>query len=133
MDTFRERFESTAGRHLRPTAKADTAYTCAVKPLVQWGAHKLTMQDGRVLKIDSKYGDMRKLNQILRRAAAHVTGMEMGKALRAEQPVKLNSKLTIWPGGIEVGKTEIPWSELDVKLKGSSADRLPQKQSREIR
>ncbi len=89
------------------------------KPLLQWGAHKITMQDGRVLKIDSRYGDMQKLNQILSRAAAHVTGMEMGKALREEQPVKLHSRLTIWPGGIEIGKTEIPWSELDVKLKGT--------------
>ncbi len=89
------------------------------KPLLQWGAHKITMQDGRVLKFDSRYGDMKKLNQILRRAAAHVTGMEMGKTLREEQPVRLHSKLTVWPGGIEIGKNEIPWSELDVKLKGN--------------
>jgi hypothetical protein len=88
------------------------------KPLSQWGAHTLKMEDGRVFKVSGIYGDLRKLNGILQRPAARVTGVHMGKALRDEQAVKLNSQLTVWPGGVQVGKQEIHWSDLDVRLKG---------------
>lgn len=90
------------------------------KPVVQWGADTLTMQDGSTLKITSKYGDLRKLGSLLRRPAAHVTGIQMGKTLREEKPVKLNPQLTVWPGGVQVGKQEIHWSEVDVRLKGNN-------------
>jgi hypothetical protein len=43
----------------------------------------------------------------------------MGRILREEKPVKIHPRLTVWPGGVEVGRQEIPWSELDVRLKGS--------------
>ena len=89
------------------------------RPLVQWGGPRLKLQTGKVFKVSSKYGDLRQIGAILRRYSAHVTGMQMGQALRAEKPVKLNRSLTVWPGGVEVGKQEIPWSEVEVQLKNS--------------
>jgi hypothetical protein len=89
------------------------------RPLVQWGGHRLKLQTGKVFKVTGKYGDLRQLGAILRRYAAHVTGIQMGQTLRAEKPVKLNRSLTVWPGGVEVGKQEIPWSEVEVQLKNS--------------
>ncbi|MBZ0289613.1 MAG: YcxB family protein, partial [Anaerolineae bacterium] len=73
------------------------------RPLVQWGAHRLKLQTGKIFRVSSKYGDLRQLGAILRRYAAHVTGIQMGQMLRAEKPVKLNRSLTVWPGGVEVG------------------------------
>ena len=87
------------------------------RPIFQWGSHRLKMEDGRVFRIDGKYGDLRQIGTILRRYAAHITGIKMGRRLRAEQPVKLNRSLTVWPGGISVGKREIPWSQAEVRLK----------------
>lgn len=87
------------------------------RPILQWGGHRLKMQNGQTLTLGGQYGDLRQLGTILRRYAAHVTGIQMGQALRAEKPVKLNRRLTVWPGGVEVGKQEIPWSELEVQLK----------------
>ena len=31
--------------------------------------------------------------------------------------MRLHSRLTVYPGGVEAGKTEIPWSELDATVK----------------
>lgn len=87
------------------------------RPLFQWGAHRLTMNDGKTLKITGVYGDLRKLGSILRKPAARVTGAVMGRTLREEEPVRLSRHLTVWPGGVEAGKLEIPWSEVDVRLK----------------
>lgn len=89
------------------------------RPIMQWGAHKLTMNDGAVFKFRGIHGDLRKLGTILRRPAAHMTGVAMGQVLREEKPVKLSPQLTVWPGGVEVGKLEIPWSEIDVRLKNN--------------
>jgi hypothetical protein len=88
-------------------------------PLLQWGGHRLKLQNGKVFRVTGKYGDLRKLGGYLRRYAAHVTGIQMGQLLRAEKPVKLNRSLTVWPGGVEVGKQEIPWSEVEVQLKNN--------------
>ncbi len=84
--------------------------------IAQWGAQSLTMTDGRAFKITGAYGDLRQIGAILRRYAAHYTGIRMGRMLREEQPVKLHHQLTVWPGGVEIGKTEIPWSDMDVRL-----------------
>lgn len=86
--------------------------------LLQWGAHTLKMRDGRVFRLSGIYGDLRTLASAVGRQAAHVTGIAMGKTLREEHPVKLHRRLTVWPGGIQVDKQEIPWSEVDVRLKG---------------
>jgi hypothetical protein len=87
------------------------------RAILQWGGHRITMQNGQKLKLGGQYGDLRLLGSILRKYSARVTGMHMGQALRAEKPIKLNRRLTVWPGGVEVGKQEIPWSELEVQLK----------------
>lgn len=86
------------------------------RPLVQWGSHKLKLKDGQVLKLTGMYGDLRRLAQAVRGPAARVTGTNMGKALRDGEAVKLNRNLTVFPGGVQVNKQEIPWSELDVRL-----------------
>jgi hypothetical protein len=91
------------------------------RPLLQWGAHRLKMQNGQTLKLGGRYGDLRQIGAILRRYAARVTGIQMGQTLRAEKPVKLRRGLTVWPGGVEVGRQEIPWSEIEVQRKN---DRL---------
>ncbi len=84
--------------------------------LLQWGAHRLEMDDGAVFYFTGAHGDLRQLGKLLRRPAAHFTGMMIGATLRREQPVKLHRHLTAWPGGLEVGKVEIPWSEVDIRL-----------------
>lgn len=87
------------------------------RPLVQWGAHTLTMTDGQVFRVTPVHGDLRRFARIVRPLAAEVTGTRMGRILRQEKPVRLHPKLTVWPGGVEAGKREIPWSELDVGVK----------------
>ncbi|MFN8371715.1 MAG: hypothetical protein U0694_02400 [Anaerolineae bacterium] len=94
------------------------ALRIAGRPLVQWGAHKLTMHDGRVFEFSSAHGDPREFARAVRPYIAEVTGTRMGKALRAEKPVKLHPKLIVWPGGLEIDKLKIPWTELDVKVGG---------------
>ena len=81
-------------------------------------ALRLTMQDGRVLNIDRRYGDLSPWAAYIRQYAARVTGVYIARAIREERPVVLHPKLTIWPGGVEVDKKEIPWSKVDVRLMG---------------
>ena len=76
------------------------------------------MQDGRVLNIDRRYGDLSPWAAYIRQYAARVTGVYIARAIREERPVVLHPKLTIWPGGVEVDKKEIPWSKVDVRLMG---------------
>jgi hypothetical protein len=87
------------------------------KPILQWGALRLKMADGQVFRITGAYGNLREINAIIRRYAAHFTGIQIGRLLREEQPVRLHRRLTVWPGGIEAGKHEIPWSEVEVSLR----------------
>jgi hypothetical protein len=84
--------------------------------LVQWGAHNLTMTDGQVFKVTPVYGDLRRFARAVRPYIAEATGVQMARALRDDQSVRLHRNLTIWPGGIEIGKREIPWSGLNVRL-----------------
>ena len=90
-------------------------------PLVQWGSNTLVMTDGQQFRYGHRFGDTRVGTEAVRRYAAYVTGVRMGQTLRAEQPVKLHPRLTIYPTGIESGKVDIHWSEADVQLDG---DRL---------
>jgi hypothetical protein len=87
------------------------------RPLLQWGAVRMTMRDGRVFKVTGAYGDMRRFARAVRQIAADITGTWMGRALRNEHSVQLHRKLILHPGGVEVGKHEIPWSELETSLK----------------
>ncbi len=90
-------------------------------PLVQWGSNTLVMADGQQFRYGQRFGDTRVGAEAMRRYAAYVTGVRMGQTLRAEQPVKLHPRLTVYPTGIESGKHDIHWSEVDVQLDG---DRL---------
>jgi hypothetical protein len=90
------------------------------RTLLQWGAPRLKMQTGKSFALNGKYGDLRKINAVLRRYVSPMLGTQMGQMLRAEKPVKLSRSLTIWPGGVQVGKQEIPWSEIEVQLKNST-------------
>jgi len=81
-------------------------------------ALRLTMQDGKVVNIDSRYGNLADWAKYIRQYAARVTGVYIARAIREERPVVLHPKLTIWPGGVEVDKKEIPWSNVDVRLIG---------------
>lgn len=84
------------------------------KPLVQWGAHTLTMSDGEVYRVTPQHGDLRRFARAARPYAAEVTGTRMGRQLRqSEKPIRLHRQLVLWPGGVEVGKKEIHWSKLD--------------------
>ncbi len=89
------------------------------RPVVQWGGHTLRMLDGRVFRVTGAHGDLRAFAQATRRYAARVTGTRMAQTLREEQPVRLHPRLTVWPGGVEVGKVEIPWSEIEVRRRNS--------------
>ncbi|MBA3874165.1 MAG: hypothetical protein ABI970_20445 [Chloroflexota bacterium] len=81
-------------------------------------ALRLTMQNGKVVNIDRRYGDLAPWAGYIRQYAARVTGVYIARAIREERPVVLHPKLTIWPGGVEVDKKEIPWSNVDVRLMG---------------
>jgi hypothetical protein len=89
------------------------------RPLVQWGVHTLTMSDGQVFKVTPVYGNLRRFARVVRPYIAEATGVQMARALREYQSVQLHRKLTVWSGGIEIGKREIPWSGLNVGLEKS--------------
>ncbi len=92
----------------------------AVKNFREGGrAHQLTMNDGQEFRITSAFGDMPAILKVLRRPTAHVTGIQIGQALREEKSVQVHRKLVMWPGGLEVNKHEIPWSQVEVKLDGN--------------
>jgi hypothetical protein len=87
------------------------------RPILQWGAHRLTMDDERVFKFTSVHGDPRTFARIIRPYAAYVMSVKISQTLRQDRPVRLHSRLTVYPGGVEAGKTEIHWSELDATVK----------------
>lgn len=88
------------------------------KPLIQWGAHKLTMNDERVFKFRAYHGDARQFARMIRRYAAVVTSKHIGRLLRADRPVKLHRRLVLYPGGVEANGREIHWADLKVEQKG---------------
>jgi len=85
-------------------------------PLLQWGANRFTMRDGKVFNYNHRFGDTRGCTEVIRRYTSYVTGARMARTLRGEQPVKLNRTLTIFPTGIETRKKDIHWSEADVRM-----------------
>lgn len=90
------------------------------RPLLQWGAHTLTMTDGEVFKMVPYHGNMRQYARIVRPLVADVTGTRMGRSLRSTaRSITLHPKLLLWPGGVEAGKEEIHWANLDVSVKGN--------------
>ena len=89
------------------------------RPLLQWGALTMTMSDNLVLKLTPAHGDLKQIAKVIRPYAAEVTGIRMGRQLREEKPVRLHPKLILWPGGLQVGKQELPWQSLNVSVKGN--------------
>lgn len=79
---------------------------------------RLTMKNGHVLMIDERYGELDRWKSYIRRYAAQVTGVYIARAIREDRPVVLHPKLTVWPGGVEVDKKEIPWAEVEARLVG---------------
>ncbi|NWF71148.1 MAG: hypothetical protein HXY40_18860 [Chloroflexi bacterium] len=87
--------------------------------LLQWGAHTLKMHDGPLLRFTAAHGDPRAFAKAVRPFVADVTGTRIARTLRSEKPVRLHPHLVVWPGGLEIDKLKVPWTELDVRLKGS--------------
>lgn len=85
-------------------------------PLLEWGAQILTVEDGSEYRFTPSTGDAGVFADYVRPYSARVTSLRMGKALRADQPVKLSERVTIYPGGVAVGKAEVPWAELRVTV-----------------
>jgi hypothetical protein len=103
-------------KSLRTLREGGSGIYIGRRPLVQWGAHTLTMRDGQVFKLTPAHGNLRLIARAIRPHAGAVTGDRMAQMLRAEKPVRLHPQLTVWPGGVEAGKHEIHWSQLDVVM-----------------
>lgn len=84
--------------------------------LLKWGAQVLTVEDGSEYRFTPSMGDTSVFAEYVRPCCARVTSVRMSKALRADQPVKLSERVTIYPGGVAVGKAEVPWAELRVTV-----------------
>lgn len=89
------------------------------RPIIQWGAHTLLMNDKRLFKLVPRYGDFRQIARVIRPYAAEVTGANMARRLRQEKPVRIHPRLIVWPGGLQIGKNEYPWGALNVAVNGS--------------
>jgi hypothetical protein len=87
------------------------------RPVFQWGAHVLQMEDERLFKFRSYHGSTRTFARVVRPYAAYVTSVKISRLLRQDRPVRLHPRLTLYPGGVEAGKTQIRWSELDLLVR----------------
>jgi hypothetical protein len=87
------------------------------RPFLQWGRHTLTMSDNQVFYLAPRHGDLQKIARAIRPVIAEVTGIRIGRRLREEKPVKVHRRLTVWPGGLQIGKEELPWNVLNVSVK----------------
>jgi hypothetical protein len=90
------------------------------RPLLTWGAHRLLMDSGKQFTFTSAHGDPRRFIAAVRRPLSRLTGARMAQTLRNEDPVLLCKGLTVYPGGLEAGRREIPWSKLNLKIRGGS-------------
>lgn len=88
------------------------------RPVVQWGAHELQMEDERLFKFRAYHGNTRRFARVVRPYAAYVTSVKISRLLRQDRPVRLHPRLTLYPGGVEAGKAQIHWSELDLLVRG---------------
>jgi hypothetical protein len=98
------------------------------RPLLTWGKHRLMMDDNKVFTFKPTHGDPRRFIAAVRRPVADVTGQRMASTLREESPVVLTKGLTVFPGGIEARRKEIPWSRVNVVVKGGTL-RVQQKRA----
>lgn len=89
-------------------------------PLLQWGTHRIKMEDGAVLAFDGRFGDMRPFAAAVLRPTSKAGGMRIGQKIRNNQSVRLHPRLLVLPTGISSGKHDIHWSDLDVRRHGSN-------------
>ncbi len=89
------------------------------RSLFQWGYLRLTMQDGRVLQITRRHGDLRRWASALRKLVARDLGDAIASQIRGGHEVKLHRRLKVLPNGVEVYNEEIDWADLDVKRRGN--------------
>jgi len=91
-----------------------------MRPLVQWGAHTLEMRDGEVFRVRPRHGSLKRFADRVRPHAANVTAIQIGQTLRAGRPVQLHRNLTVYPGGVEIGRHEVRWVEMAVLIRRNS-------------
>ena len=84
--------------------------------LLEWGAHTITVENGREYRFTPPMGDATAFAQYVRPFAAQVTSRRMSRALNQEQPVKLSDQLVVYPGGVAWKQVEAPWAELRVTV-----------------
>jgi hypothetical protein len=87
------------------------------RPILHWGAHQLKMDDGRVFMFRGIHGNTRLFARVVRPYAAYVTSVKLSRTLRQDRPVNLHPRLTLYPGGVKAGKTEIHWSVVSASVK----------------
>lgn len=88
------------------------------RPIFQTGALTLRMKDGKSYRFGGRFGDTRPCAKAVRRYAAYVTGIRLGRSLRAGKTVALGRRLTVYPAGVDTGKHIIPWDALDIRHTG---------------
>ncbi len=89
------------------------------RPLLQWGSQQIVTTDGLVHHFTPAHGDTREFARVVRRYVGPLTSTRMGQMLRAERPIKLHPRLTVYPGGVEANGREIPWAQMSIKVKGN--------------
>ena len=87
------------------------------RPIWQSGRHTLTMNDNQVFYLAPWHGNLKQIARAIRPVIAEVTGMHIARRLRDEKPVKVHRQLTVWPGGLQIGRQELPWKVLNVSVK----------------
>lgn len=87
------------------------------RPLIQWGAHTLEMDDEQVFRFRARLGNPRLFAHVVRPYAAYVTSIKISRELRDDRPVRLHPQLTLYKGGVEAGNTQIHWAEVDATVK----------------
>ncbi len=91
-----------------------------MRPLLQWGAHTLEMRDGTIFKVKPYHGSLKRFADRVRPHTAYVTAIQIGQTLRSGQPVQLHPDLTVYPGGVQIGKREVRWIEMAVIMRRQS-------------
>jgi hypothetical protein len=90
------------------------------KPLLQFGAYTLRMQDGEKFKFTGAQGDVNAFAKAVRRYVSYATGVHLSRALRREEVVSLHPRLQVQPDGVISGKEGVHWADMNVMLRGHS-------------
>ncbi|MCC6615524.1 MAG: hypothetical protein IT320_18770 [Anaerolineae bacterium] len=89
------------------------------RPLLQWGSQQIVTRDGATYRFKPAHGDTRRFARAVRKYVGPLTSTRMGQMLRAERPIKIHPRLTVYPGGVEANGREIPWSQMSIKVRGN--------------